>query len=174
VGSGINYSDNWDSLSNGRQHYFNRMCQHNHQYFDSLSTADATANSDGIYPGCEQPFVDYRASALADAQTAFFMTVVWSQISNVLIRKTQVASILTKERMLANMPMMYSICFEICLVVAICYIPGLNSVFYLTTPNSTYCSCALWIMPLLIIWDETRKYFCRRDRHGWMNRFTNF
>ena len=174
VGSGIGYREDWKDLSNERQHFFNRMCQHNHQYFNSLSGTDAVADADGIYPGCEQPFVDYRLRALAQAQTVYLMTVVWSQIANVLIRKTQVATIFTKDRMLQNTAMIYSILFEIVLIIIICYVPGLNGVFLLHQPNSKWASCAVWIVPLLLAWDEIRKYLVRLWPNGRLAKFTTF
>jgi sodium/potassium-transporting ATPase subunit alpha len=115
--------------------------------------------------------VDYRADALAYAQGAFLMTVVWSQIANVLIRKTQVASIFTFDRMFKNRVMIYSIIFEIGLICIFVYPIGDA---FLLKGDSVYCSVGLWIIPLLFIWDEVRKYLCRRDPGGWMNKYSNF
>jgi len=164
LGAGLYYRSSWYSLSNERKTFFENMCVNNHKYYKPGMSIDE----------CHEPFVKYRVEALGDAQTAFLMTVVWSQIANVLIRKTQVASIFNKQRMLHNKPMMYSIAFEICLIIFITYTPGFNAVFYLKTPNSVYCSCALWIIPLLLIWDETRKYYCRTYPDGWIHYLTSF
>ncbi len=158
IGSGIRYRDAWDDLDNDRQDFFKRMCEHNSDYM-------ATGGN------CEQEFTDYRIEALDYAQGAFLMTVVWSQIANILIRKTQVASLFSWDRMFQNRVMLYSIAFEIILIVIIVY-PG-GSAFQVLG-DSLYCSVALWIIPLLLIWDEVRKWICRTWPEGWVMKYTNF
>jgi magnesium-transporting ATPase (P-type) len=82
-------------------------------------------------------FANYRWKALAAAQGGFLLTVVWVQVANILIRKTQLASILTYKRMFGNKAMLWSILFEICLITFIVFTPGLNSVFLLGAPSAT-------------------------------------
>jgi sodium/potassium-transporting ATPase subunit alpha len=161
IGAGLNYRDNWDDLSDSRQKFFTDLCHSNDVYMDKGKN-------------CEQDFVDYRLEALALAQTAFLMHVCWSQIANILIRKTQVASILSWFRLTNNRPMIYGIASEIIIIVILCYVPGLNSVFLLKAPNSIWASCAIWIIPVLLIWDEVRKYFVRSDPKGWVATYTTF
>ena len=57
---------------------------------------------------------------------------------------------------------------------AIIYIPGLNNALLFDTVKAKWAACALWILPFFILWDETRKYFCRRDPNGWMMKYSNF
>jgi sodium/potassium-transporting ATPase subunit alpha len=166
IGSGVEYDSNWDDLNDDRQKFFAKMCSHNDQYYTEMTGVEPIDN-----PGCQQPFVEYRRTALMYAQGAYLMTVVWSQIANVLIRKTQVASILTFERLFTNRVMIYSIIAEIIIIVIIVYPggPGFD-----LKGDSLYCSTGLWIIPLLLIWDEIRKWLCRRDPKGWIMKYTNF
>ena len=157
LGSGIRYRDAWDDLNDERQSFFTTMCHKNDQYM-------ATGGD------CQQGFTDYRIEALDYAQGAFLLTVVWSQIANIIIRKTQVASVLTWDRLFSNRVMIYSICFEIVLIIIIVY-PG-GSAFNLKG-DSLYASVGLWIVPLLIIWDEIRKYICRCYPDGWVRKYTS-
>lgn len=161
IGSGIAYRDDWTDLNDERIEFFTKMCQGNAMYM-------ATGGD------CMQEFVDYRVEILAIAQGAFLLTVVWAQIANILIRKTQVASIFTYERLLGNRVMVWSILFEIVIIVMLVYIPGLNSVFLLGAPKPKWAACAVWIMPFLLIWDETRKWICRKYPDGFIMRNTNF
>jgi len=78
------------------------------------------------------------------------------------------------ERFFGNQFMLWSILSEIVIIVIIVYVPGLNSVFLLEAPSSVVASCAIWIIPLLLIWDEARKYICRLYPDGWVNKNTNF
>lgn len=163
LGSGIRYRDKWDDLDSERQDFFTKMCHNNDQYMSDnggLGVAD-----------CQQGFTDYRLEALDYAQGAFLMTVVWSQIANVLIRKTQVASIFTWERMFGNKMMLYSIIAEIIVIVIIVYPAG---VAFQMKGDSLYCSVGVWVIPLLIIWDEIRKWICRKYPDGWMRKYSNF
>jgi magnesium-transporting ATPase (P-type) len=156
IGAGLDYRENYDDLSEERKDFFGDMCEHNHRFQGDCDS---------------QQFVDYRQDALAYAQGAFLMTVVWSQIANVMIRKTQVASIFTWDRMFKNTQMIYAIIAEIVIIVIIVYPGGPG---FLVKGDSTFCSVAIWIIPLLLIWDETRKWLCRRDHEGFFFKYTNF
>lgn len=164
LGAGLQYRDHWDDLTNERQKFFEKMCQNNHEYY----------NPDKPIKQCHEDFVQYRDDALKDAQTAYLVTVVWAQIANVLIRKTQVASILSIERLFTNRMMCYSIILEIGIIVFLVYCPGVNSFFLLAAPPPHYAACAVWIIFVLLVWDEIRKYLCRRDPGGWFRKYTNF
>jgi magnesium-transporting ATPase (P-type) len=161
IGSGLNYRDDYSSLPHNRKDFFDKMCRENSDYMDS-------------HDKCGQDFVDYRLEALADAQTAFLMTVVWAQIANVLIRKTQVASIWEWDRITKNTFMLWSILAEIVIIVILCYVPGLNTVFLLAAPRPEYAACAIWIIPLLLCWDETRKWLCRKYPDSKFRKYSNF
>jgi sodium/potassium-transporting ATPase subunit alpha len=166
IGAGLSYRDHWKDLSHQRKTFFMKMCKANHQYYDPH---DPKGDKQ-----CEEEFVTYRKDALQDAQTAYLMAVVWAQIANALIRKTQVASIFTYERLFTNMVMVYSIFAEICIIVFLVYCPGVNDFFYLAAISPNYAACTIWIIPLLLIWDEGRKYLCRRDPKGWFRIHSTF
>ena len=96
---------------------------------------------------------------------------MWSQLANVLIRKTQVASILTWDRLFKNRVMLYSFAFEIGLINI--FIFAIGDAFLLKG-DPLYCSVGLWVIPLILIWDETRKYLCRAYPDGWLRKYSNF
>lgn len=159
IGAGIDYRTDWTDLNSERQDFFADMCNNNAKYIDEN------------LGNCQQDFVDYRKECLDYAQGAFLMTVVWSQIANVLIRKTQLASILTYDRMFKNTLMLWSILSEIVLICILVY--GVGPAVFLRG-DSEYASCAIWIIPLLIGWDEIRKWICRTYPDGWVKRYTSF
>lgn len=163
INSGLEYESNYEDLDGERRDFFRRMCEDNSKYQEDYVQARGE--------DCQQDFADYRHEALKYAQGAFLMTVVWSQIANGLIRKTQMASILTWQRLFGNRVMIYSIIFEIGVICFFVY--GIGDAFLLKG-DSLYASVALWIIPLLIIWDEIRKYLCRRDPDGWFAKYTTF
>jgi sodium/potassium-transporting ATPase subunit alpha len=160
IGAGLQYRDKWSKLNSERQDFFTDMCENNDYYMDTGKN-------------CQEDFVDFRVEVLAKAQSAYFMTVVWTQIANIIIRKTSIAPVFTWERLFGNSFMNKSVLFEICLVIFLVHVPGLNSVFYLTGINSTFASCAVWGLVLILIWDEIRKYIIRRDPGGWVDRYTS-
>jgi sodium/potassium-transporting ATPase subunit alpha len=155
-GAGPNYRDNWDTLNSERRDFFSEMCR-----------------SNIIYTGnCEQEFVDYRVVVLSKAQSAYFLTVVWMQIANVLIRKTTVATIFDKTRLLDNAVMIRSVVFEIALAMTLVYTPGLNALFYLSGISSSLASSGLWGMALILGYDEGRKWMVRRWPDGFIDRIS--
>jgi sodium/potassium-transporting ATPase subunit alpha len=164
IGAGLSYRDHWRDLSSDRKNFFMKMCKNNDVYYDDSKDEKQ----------CQEDFVNYRKDALQDAQTAYLMAVVWAQIANGLIRKTQVATIFTYERLFTNKVMIYSIAAEICIIVFLVYCPGVNDFFYLAAIPPHYAACTIWIIPLLIVWDECRKYLCRRDPKGWFRTHSTF
>ena len=163
LNSGLEYREDYADLSDDRKTFFTNMCLDNSQYMDNDVAIDGK--------NCEQDFVDYRVDALAYAQGAYLATVVWSQLANVLIRKTQVASILTWDRLFKNRVMLYSFAFEIGLINI--FIFAIGDAFLLKG-DPLYCSVGLWVIPLILIWDETRKYLCRAYPDGWLRKYSNF
>lgn len=128
------------------------------------------------FSDCTNPqlFTDFRKMVLRKGQTAFLMTVVWTQIANLLIRKTMVATIFTFDRLFKNKVMIQSLIFEIVLIVLLVYVPGLNSFFTLDSITSAQASCGLWMMPFIIGWDELRKYLIRQKPKGALAKYTLF
>lgn len=161
IGAGLAYRTKWSSLDSERKDYFTRLCKGNSHYM-------ATGKN------CEQDFVTFREDVLAIAQSAFFLTVVWAQIGNIIIRKTKLATALTWKRLTENTFMLWSVLSEIVLVVLLVYIPGLNTVFLLASTKSIYASYALWVLPFIVVFDEARKLVCRTYPDGWVNRLTTF
>jgi sodium/potassium-transporting ATPase subunit alpha len=161
IGAGIDYKTNWNDLTDERKTFFTKMCHNNHDYFDNHSGADR----------CEQPFVDFRIDVLKYAQGAFLLTVVWSQIANVLTRKTQLASVLTYDRFFKNTAMFYAIASEIVIIIIVVYAGEKG---FEMKGDSLYASVALWIIPLLFIWEEIRKWIARSFPDGWVRKYTVF
>jgi sodium/potassium-transporting ATPase subunit alpha len=160
IGSGMGFRQNFDTLESERKEYFVDLC-HKHTWYHEHEGGD-----------CEHDFADFRSMVLSNAQGAFLLTVVWGQVANILIRKTQIASILTWERMTSNRVMLWSILSELVIIILIIFVPGLNTFFLMGAPSARAATCALWIIPFIIMWDETRKWLCRRDPKGWVHRMT--
>lgn len=162
-GSGIGYKTDFVELSEDAKDYTRKLCAKNWEWkhgCDDLVMKD---------------FKEYMKEALSMGQSAFFMAVVWSQIANIMIRKTQVATIFTKKRMFENRFMIWAILSEIILVCLLVYVDGLNDIFNFGQISPLWSSIALWIIPFLIIWDEARKYLCRLGGTShWFTRYSTF
>ncbi len=163
IGSGIGWREPYHDLDNDRTKFFDELCQKNTYYQEH---EDATCDGEQFY--------DFRQEVLAQAQAAFLLTVVWGQIPNILIRKTQIASIFTWKRISENTFMNKSIIFEIVLIIMLAYIPGLNSVFLMSAPRPVHAACGVWVIPLILGWDEIRKWICRKYPDGWVRKYSNF
>ena len=171
--AGLGYREHYEALSNDRKEFFGKMCINNDYYVKNHVIKQGQ--------NCTTDWFTFRDEVLAQAQAAYLMTVVWAQLANILIRKTQVASLFSKGkdgrpwmRAFENIPMNYSIISEILIICFLCLTPGVNTVFLMKQPTSIQCSCALWIIPLCLIWDETRKYLCRLWPDGWLRKNSNF
>ena len=165
VGASLEYRLKYADMHSARQGWFERQCREN-QWYQQHGSRWGDGN-------CQQDYQTFRIEVLGEAQGAFLVSVVWAQIANILVRKTQIASIFTFKRFFDNRMMLYSIAFEILLIIMIVHVPGLNTVFLLAAPSSHAAASAVWIIPFIIIWEETRKFLIRRDRKGWLETFTS-
>jgi hypothetical protein len=99
---------------------------------------------------CGQSFYLFRIFILSRAQSAFMVTVVWGQIANILIRKTQVNTIFGSFPLVVHRPaedggnyevqawritnnhaMLYSILAELVTIGVLIWVPKFNNVFLL-------------------------------------------
>lgn len=166
MGLGIGIRDTWESLSEEVQGNFKSACLHNPWYQANKVILEGK--------NCEADFKNWAIEILPIAQSAYFMTVVWAQIAFVLVRKTQVTTIFSWFRLTNNKIMYFGIASEIILVCSITYIPGLNSALMYASVPPLFASVALWIIPLIIIMEEIRKFFVRRDPNGCMAFLTKY
>jgi sodium/potassium-transporting ATPase subunit alpha len=158
--------------------FWRNQCETNDVYNYGVNATEHCAGLAG-----EEAFYSYRMDALRAAQAAFLISVVWAQIANILVRKTQSASIFTWKRMTENKIMTGSILFEIALIAMLVYTPDVNEVFLLKNPGceggALNCSptakaafAAIWSIPFIIGWDEIRKFLVRLHPNGWLDRYT--
>jgi len=150
LSAGLDYRVKFDKLDDKRARFFTEMCNANEQYL-------ATGGD------CGEEFRDFRVKLLNEAQASFLVTVVWGQIANVMIRKTDVQTLFTWERFSRNTPLLKSIILEIATIVIIVYVKPIANGLNLEPPSPLHASTGLWIMPLIVIWDEIRKYLLRRS-----------
>lgn len=68
--------------------------------------------------------------------------------------------------MFDNKNFFWGIFSEIILFVFFVYVPGVNHAFYMWAPDSVPATCALWIIPFIVGFEEIRKYLIRIDRGG--------
>jgi hypothetical protein len=111
---------------------------------------------------CGEDFFIFRLFVLSRAQSSFMVTVVWGQVGNILIRKTQIGSIFSKFekkmhvrddelstpehevrksaklevwRMFDNHAMLWSILQEVCTIILLIWAPRFNAIFLLEQIN---------------------------------------
>jgi len=174
LGAGLNYRDKFSGLAGDRVEFFNALCRQNTYYLSHLP-AGATMACSG--ESDFNLFRTFRLDVLMTAQSAYLMTVIWAQIANALVRKTSIASVFDWKRLTDNKPMMYSILSEIIIICMLIYIPGLNNAFMLGPVAPVFASVALWCMPVIIAFEEIRKFLIRLTpnyREGWLYKLTVF
>lgn len=68
--------------------------------------------------------------------------------------------------MFDNKNLYWGLLTEIMLFLFFVYVPGVNHAFFMWQPDSIGASCALWIIPFIVSFEEIRKYLIRKDRGG--------
>lgn len=117
---------------------------------------------------------DYRQTALARAQAAYFLHLVWAQFGNIFCRRTQVNSGISAERMKANPRLLLGMLFSLCIGILVIYLPGLQDICKVDPIWIKYVFTGCWIIPIYVGLEELRKYLIRRDlpHHNLLYRLT--
>jgi len=104
---------------------------------------------------------DAQVAALAEAQSAYFISVVLVQIINIISSKTRVVSIFTHG--MGNMRLNVAIVIEAAICLLIVYVPPLHVAFQSAYTNGIYWLPALPFCLLLFWWNELRKKLSREN-----------
>ncbi|MFM7854778.1 MAG: hypothetical protein ACKO96_23340, partial [Flammeovirgaceae bacterium] len=91
-------------MNNERQTFFLNQCKNNQWY--QINKVQAEGKD------CMQDFMNFQNEIYALASTAYFVTAVWLQISQVFVRKTSSDTIFTIKRLISNRAIFYSIIIE--------------------------------------------------------------
>ena len=166
IGAGIGYRETWEKMTDPQRVFFSDMCLNSSWY--QINKVQALGKN------CQQDFKVFMVDLLAISQSAFLMTVVWAQLACIFIRKTSAESILSWKRITNNIPLFFSLLIEIAVILIVIYIPGLNNALLLTSVPPLYASTGLWVIPLLIIVEEIRKWFIRKSPNGCVAKWTKF
>ncbi|XP_053624324.1 sodium/potassium-transporting ATPase subunit alpha-like [Plodia interpunctella] len=115
---------------------------------------------------------DERKKLEREAQTAYFVAVCWTQISDVIICKTRRISLLKKG--MRNHVLNISIFVDLVAALFVTYVPICNEVFG-TEPLSWYqFILAFPFMLLMIVGDEIRRYLIRNNISKWVEEETYY
>lgn len=163
INAGPGLKKNWDDLSKERQSFFSDLCMNNSWYQENEKEHN-----------CEDEFLSFLKDLIAVAQSTYFITIVWAQIGCIFARKTRILTIFSKFRLLSNPMIYWGILSELVLLICIVYIPGLNNALTYAYVPGPYPAVGLWIIPTVIIIEETRKYIVRKSPKGIIAKLTVF
>ncbi|KAJ5078231.1 intein-containing sodium/potassium-transporting atpase subunit alpha precursor [Anaeramoeba ignava] len=118
--------------------------------------------------------LDYakRVNALKNAQTAVFVSIVIVQWSCLLISKTRRLSIFHQG--MRNHILNLGLFTETLLAAVLTYIPWINPIFGTQPIRFVYWLPALPFSLYILVYDELRKYFMRRNPGGWIEKNTYY
>jgi sodium/potassium-transporting ATPase subunit alpha len=102
------------------------------------------------------------AMALRVAQTGAFVSIVIVQWADLLICKTRLLSI--ADQGMQNQVMLFGLCSETLLCMALCYLPFMNTAFKTAPIHPVHWFPSMPFSVLIFLYDETRKYLLRKER----------
>ena len=179
-GYGIGFRSTMDRLTSEQVVRFRELCARNTVYNSTIPMNVTTlVNGQNVTTvqqvrDCDGGFRNYRHETLSQAQAAFFITIVYGQMANAWIRKTMIATCLDAWRNYSNRALLLSFVVEFILMMLLTHVPGLNSTFLMAIPSSKHATVGLWVIPLIMIWDEVRKFICRLSGPGhWFTIYSN-
>jgi sodium/potassium-transporting ATPase subunit alpha len=107
---------------------------------------------------------------LAKAQSAFWVSIVIVQWSDILICKTRRLSLF--DQGMKNDQLNFGLFFETALAVCLIYLPGVATVFGIQKLRFIYWLPAFPFAILIITYDELRKWLIRNFEGGWLDQKT--
>ncbi|XP_013189215.1 sodium/potassium-transporting ATPase subunit alpha-like [Amyelois transitella] len=117
-------------------------------------------------------FYEERKKLEKKAQTAYFVAICWTQISDVIICKTRRVSLLKKG--MKNHILNISIIIDLIAAVLVTYVPLCNEVFGTEVLEWHNFFLALPFMFLMIMGDELRRYLIRNNISKWIEKETYY
>jgi len=111
-----------------------------------------------------------RAEALGMSNSAYFVSIIVVQWADLMICKTRIRSLF--EQGMTNTFMNYSLFFETILGAFLVYVPVANTVTGTRPLRFTWWTAAVPFSLMIYIYDEFRKGWIRKNRHGWIHRNT--
>lgn len=111
-----------------------------------------------------------RTTALAGANTAYFISIIIVQWADLMICKTRSRSLF--EQGMTNVFMNYSLFFETCLGACLVYLPFCNQVFQTRPMKFVWWCAAVPFSIFIYVYDELRKGYIRGHRGSWLERNT--
>merc|ERR1711988_2095836 len=115
---------------------------------------------------------DQRKDLEYTCQTAFFVAIVIVQWADVLICKTRKLSIF--QQGMQNMALNFGILFETVLAIILVYVPGTDVALNMRPLLFRHWLMALPFSALIMIYDESRRFFLRRYPKGFVERETYY
>lgn len=104
--------------------------------------------------------------------TAFFVSIVIVQWTDLIICKTRRNSLFTQG--MSNHMLNFGLIFETCLAAALSYTPGLDKGLNMYPLKFMWWLPAMPFMVTILIYDETRKYLLRKYPGGWVEQETYY
>ncbi|EAS01865.1 Na,H/K antiporter P-type ATPase alpha subunit family protein (macronuclear) [Tetrahymena thermophila SB210] len=162
--SNLQYSLDWFTLSEGNYDLRKSLVKCDPvtgAFIPWIKWSDCDINKSQNWSVLTSQTACYSVEAINYAQSVYFLTVVLLQWTNVFACKSRSMSFTTTA---FNSVMIQGVIFETILVIFLQYVPGVQTVFggrpmffWLWT------SCLAYTM-LLLIYDELRKFCCRKSR----------
>lgn len=113
-----------------------------------------------------------RLNALANAQTAYFCTIVLVQWADLVICKTRKLSVF--QQGMRNMVLNFGLVSETILMIFLVYCPFLDIAIGTRPLHPRHFLPALPFTYFIICYDEARKWWIRTYPTGWINKFTYY
>jgi magnesium-transporting ATPase (P-type) len=160
VGAGPHYRDNWSTLGSERKSFFLNLC---------------IDQGDFILPdgSCDnESFASFRSDVLSQAQAAYFIVFIVSQVANCIGLRTRLRSSFEFGRRLTNINLFLCLAVGVLFSVIIVVTPAVNSCFFFAAPPVNAVAVSLWVIPVILVFQESLKAWARaKERNESMVEF---
>ena len=156
VNAGPHFRDEYGVLNAERQAFFSRLC---------LSQEGAPFVEDDGVTCDNNKFQDFRVKVLSEAQAGYFIIFVVGQVANCISVRTRLrTAVFDPARLLSNSRLILALLIGVLLALFIVLVPYVNDALFFSPPPAVSVCSGLWIVPLILCWEEARKIASRWAR----------
>lgn len=112
----------------------------------------------------------HQMHALRQAQTAFFCSIIMTQLADNIICKTRFLSFFQQRS--RNMVQLVGLCIAVLVAVLFAYVPGVETVLGTSPIGGVDWAIMLPFSVFIVCQDELRKYFIRKNPQGLVSKYT--
>lgn len=164
MGADTGFEGTWNALDGDKQQFYQDLCMNTNKYVQSVSLTGNSLAACGS-PAAMNAFLSYFKDVVEQARAGYFITFAVMQLGYCLCYRHQVWSLFHRKQEV-NVRLLIAVVFAVGFIIFVTHVPGLNAAFGFAMPTHGNAASGLWGLFVILIVEESRKWWCRTWPNG--------